>query len=31
MDVIEKLESVKKGAGDRPIDDQKIISATFYE
>ena len=31
MDVIEKLESVKKGAGDRPIDDQKIISATICE
>jgi cyclophilin family peptidyl-prolyl cis-trans isomerase len=31
MDVIEKLEGVKKGAGDRPIDEQKIISATVCE
>jgi cyclophilin family peptidyl-prolyl cis-trans isomerase len=31
MDVIEKLEGVKKGAGDRPIDEQKIISATICE
>ena len=27
MDVVKKLEGVKKGPGDRPIDEQKIISA----
>ena len=31
MDVVEKLEGVKKGAGDRPVDEQKIISATICE
>ena len=31
MDVVEKLESVKKGEGDRPVEEQKIISATIYE
>jgi len=27
MDVVEKLEQVKKGPGDRPVEEQKIISA----
>ena len=31
MDVVEKLEGVKKGAGDRPVDEQKIIDATICE
>jgi peptidylprolyl isomerase len=31
MDVVEKLEGVKKGAGDRPVDEQKIIAATICE
>ncbi len=31
MDVVEKLEGVKKGAGDRPVEEQKIISATICE
>ena len=31
MDVVEKLENVKKGAGDRPIEEQKIISTTICE
>jgi cyclophilin family peptidyl-prolyl cis-trans isomerase len=31
MDVVEKLEGVKKGSGDRPVEDQKIISATVFE
>jgi peptidylprolyl isomerase len=31
MDVVEKLENVKKGPGDRPIEEQKIISATVSE
>ena len=31
MDVVEKLECVKKGAGDRPVEEQKIISATICE
>lgn len=31
MDVVEKLEGVEKGAGDRPINDQKIISAAVSE
>ena len=31
MDVVEKLENVKKGAGDRPIEEQKIISASVCE
>ena len=31
MDVIKKLESVKKSAGDRPIEEQKIICATICE
>ena len=31
MDVVEKLEGVKKGAGDRPVEEQKIISAKIYE
>ncbi|ADE54161.1 peptidylprolyl isomerase [Coraliomargarita akajimensis] len=26
MEVVEKLEKVKKGPGDRPIEDQKILS-----
>jgi peptidylprolyl isomerase len=28
MDVVSKLEAVEKGPGDRPIEDQKIISTT---
>ena len=31
MDVVEKLEGVKKGAGDRPVEEQKIITATICE
>lgn len=31
MDVVEKLEKVEKGPGDRPINEQKIISATVSE
>ena len=31
MDVIKKLEGVKKGVADRPINEQKIISATICE
>ena len=31
MDVVEKLEGVKKGAGDRPVEEQKIISTTICE
>ncbi len=31
MDVVEKLEAVKKGAGDRPVQDQKIISIKVAE
>ena len=31
MDVVEKLEGVKKGAGDRPVEEQKIISATICD
>jgi peptidylprolyl isomerase len=26
MDVVDALEGVKKGAGDKPVEDQKIIS-----
>jgi len=31
MDVVEKLEKVQKGPGDRPVEDQKIISATVVD
>ena len=31
MDVVEKLEGVKKGAGDRPVEEQKIISTKICE
>ncbi len=31
MDVVKKLETVDKGAGDRPVEDQKIISAKIVE
>ena len=31
MDVVEKLEGVEKGTGDRPVQEQKIISATICE
>ena len=27
MDVVTKLETVEKGPGDRPLEDQKILSA----
>jgi len=29
MDVVDKIENVKTGANDRPVDDVKIISATL--
>ena len=31
MDVVKKLEGVNKGVGDRPVEEQKIISATICE
>ncbi len=31
MDVVKKIESVKTGAGDRPVEDQKIIKATIRD
>jgi peptidylprolyl isomerase len=31
MDVIKKLEAVKKGPGDRPVDTQEIISGKVVE
>ena len=31
MDVVEKLEKVEKGPGDRPINEQKIISTSVSE
>jgi peptidylprolyl isomerase len=31
MDVVKKLEAVKKGAGDRPVDTQEIISGKVVE
>jgi peptidylprolyl isomerase len=31
MDIVEKLEGVKKGPGDRPVEEQKIISAAVSE
>ncbi|GHV07154.1 peptidyl-prolyl cis-trans isomerase [Campylobacterota bacterium] len=31
FDVVKKIESVKTGAGNRPIDEQKIIKATVKE
>lgn len=31
MDVVSKLETVDKGPGDRPIEDQKILSAKVLD
>ena len=31
METVNALESVKKGPGDRPLEDQKIISARVIE
>lgn len=31
MDIVDALEGVKKGAGDRPVEDQKIISGKIVE
>ena len=31
MDVVKKLENVEKGPGDRPVEEQKIISAKVVE
>jgi peptidylprolyl isomerase len=31
MDVVEKLEKVEKGPGDRPINEQKILSGKVVE
>ena len=31
MDVVDALEGVKKGAGDKPVEDQKIISIKTAE
>lgn len=31
MDVVDKLEKVQKGPGDRPVEEQKIISAKVVE
>ncbi|NBB80932.1 MAG: peptidylprolyl isomerase, partial [Verrucomicrobia bacterium] len=31
MDVVKKLENVEKDPGDRPINEQKIISASLSE
>jgi cyclophilin family peptidyl-prolyl cis-trans isomerase len=31
MDVVKKLESVEKGPGDRPINEQKIIATIVSE
>lgn len=31
MDVVKKLEKVEKGPGDRPVEEQKIISAKVVE
>ena len=31
MDVVTKLEQVKKGPGDRPVEEQKIISAKVVD
>ena len=30
-DVVKKLEAVKKGPGDRPVEEQKIVSAAIVE
>ena len=30
-DVVKKLEAVKKGPGDRPVEEQKIVSASIVE
>ena len=31
MDVVSKLETVEKGPGDRPLEDQKILSASVLD
>ena len=31
MDIVDKLEKVKKGPGDRPVEEQKIISGKVVE
>ena len=31
MDVVEKLEKVKTGAADRPVEDVKVISMKIVE
>jgi cyclophilin family peptidyl-prolyl cis-trans isomerase len=31
MEAVKALESVKKGPGDRPVEDQKIISARIIK
>jgi len=31
MDIVDALESVKKGPGDRPLEDQQIISIKAAE
>lgn len=31
MDAVKKLEAVKKGPGDRPVEEQKILSANIAE